>query len=226
MASVTQQLGDKARQLEGQGADSLRLELLECARRFKRSWIDMAAGLRKVRESQSFDAWGYRDLYAYCDQELMLKRRTVDKLIGSYAALEQHAPTLLADNRGGQAVPSVDAVDYFARVVSRASDDDGTVERAPEVIEQLREAVFDQTRPVQTLRRQFNPIVFSKTSAEAEREAMRRARTACKRLTELLPTIEDVAGARVEQLVRELDWLGGELERLGGDEDEAARAAS
>ena len=72
--------------LESQGADRLRLELVRRARNFKRSWVEMAEALTRVRAAQVYLEWGYPDFETYCHSELMLTKGTVDKLTGSYAA--------------------------------------------------------------------------------------------------------------------------------------------
>jgi hypothetical protein len=44
---------------EAHADDPARVELLQRARRFKASWIELAEGLSNVRRSGDFKRWGY-----------------------------------------------------------------------------------------------------------------------------------------------------------------------
>jgi hypothetical protein len=63
---TSRQLDEREALLEQQGAEPLRLEMLRLARSFKRSWIEMAEALVRLRDSRAYEGWGYPDLYAYC----------------------------------------------------------------------------------------------------------------------------------------------------------------
>src|SRR4030095_15796550 len=141
-------LEQRAAHLAAAGAAPLRLEALSTARKFKRSWLEMARVLVRIRELEAYAEWGYPDLYRYCADELHLKPRTVDKLTASYGTIERHAPELI----GGQSDrpgPSGEAVEYFARLVGEHPDHKTVLD--------LRQAVCEEARPIQALRRQFNP---------------------------------------------------------------------
>ena len=152
MATADRRLERRALELEQDGADPLRLRALERARRFKRSWVEMAEVLLAVREQNAWAAWDYKDLYQYCAEELLLKRKTVDKLTGSYVTLKRHAPEALRSEEA--TVPTIDAVDYFNRAI------DGAEQAPPEtVVDDLKKAVFDELEPEGTLRKRYNPLL-------------------------------------------------------------------
>src|SRR5690606_12007174 len=155
------ELDQLAADLKRRGEDGLRLRAVERARSFKRSWVEMGEVLVRVRTSQQYLDWGFQDFCAYCLAELRIKRVTVEKLTLSYQTLEQHAPTVLQYDGVAQQLPQVDSVDYFARAL-REPDNDGSARRdelAPEVLDELRHAVFEEGAPVNALRRRFDPIL-------------------------------------------------------------------
>lgn len=211
------QLEVRAHELEAEGADPKRVALIRRARRFKRSWIEMAEALVEVRMSRAYEAWGYPDFFAYCADELLLKRRTVEKLTGSYHTIKRHAPDVL---EGDGDVPSFDSVDYFTRALARAGyndegwEDVGPSETPPEAIEELRQAVFAESRPVSSLRREFHPILFKKSDDEATREILEKASNHAERLCRLLPDIPGLSKARVAEAAAALDGLCRDLEAL------------
>ncbi len=213
MASGDRKLEQRLDELAQQGADPLRLEVLDRARQFKRSWIDMAEVLLKVRASGAYEAWGYADFHAYCADELLIKRKTVDKLTGSLTAIKRHAPALLDAEDLERPIPSYDAVDYFARAVGDGGDD-SSADRPIEVLDELREAVFDQVRPVSAIRRQFNPVLYPKSDDQCVLEALEKASAAARRIASLLPDIDGLSRGRVLEVETALEALQRDLELL------------
>ena len=113
----TKKIDALAELLERTGGDAERLEVVRRTQRFKRSWIELAEALAKVRSSQSYTRWGYNDFYKYCSAELTLKRVTVDKLVLSFHTIRSHAPEVLEWDGVAKVIPSYEAVDYFSRAV-------------------------------------------------------------------------------------------------------------
>lgn len=209
--------------LADKGDDAQRLEIVQRARRFKRSWIEMAEALVHVRATRAYERWGYEDLYAYCQQELQIKKSTVDKLTGSFMALRSHAPQVLGRDGVAQPIPSVDAVDYFAQAMrstreedetggARAGHDDSA--RSPEVIEELRQAVFDDNQNVVALRRRFNPLLHPKPEGADRLDALEKTRAAARRLENLLESCEGLSAKRVGEVRAALEHLQEDLEAL------------
>lgn len=214
--SATDQLETRAQDLAADGADPLRIDLLRRARRFKRTWVEMAEGLLQVRTTRAYEAWGYEDFYRYCADELLIKRRTVEKLTGSYQTLQRHAPDAL---EGGDQLPSVDAVSYFNRALERSGiqNEEGWAplqENDAAPIEQLRQAVFEQGRPIHALRKEFQQVIFAKSDEEAELEALEKANTAAQRLSRLLVDVPGLGADRVAEVAAALDGLIRDLEPL------------
>lgn len=220
MSSRTlERLDELATELERKGDDALRLDLVQRARRFKRSWIDMAQALVHVRKTRAYARWGYKDLYAYAEEELQLKRATVDKLTGSYMTIEQHAPEVLARDGVAQEIPNVDSVDYLARALGVGPYGERPRERRAEppprdVVDDMRVAVFQENEPAAVLRRRFNPILHPKPEGTAKVDAIDKSIAAARRLAAALPMVDELSDTRRDQVNRALEGLLGELEEL------------
>jgi len=175
-------------ELQASGADQTRLELVRRARIFKRSWVDMADALIKVRKAGAFRKWGYDDFHDYCQSELLLTKVTVDKLTGSYQAVVEHAPQVLQRDGLAKPIPTVEAVDYFAKALKQLDPMNDTEEEEPEEdpLEDLKHAVFEDNKSVAVLRRQFNPVFFSKSDGQQKVESLEKTRAAARRLEGLL----------------------------------------
>jgi len=207
-----QRLGDLAEALEAEGADELRVHVVRRAREFKRSWVMMAEALVEVRNRESYLEWGYDDFYPYCSLELQIKQATADKLTGSYVALKRHAPSVLKRDGLNERIPTCDAVDYFAKALQKAPDNDAP-DRAidQEVVDELRYAVFEEGAPVSDLRKRFNPVFNPKPEGAEAIDTIRRATATIRRLER---TIEEIDGLRRPTVRASLDALEALREEL------------
>jgi len=218
-----------AESLAERGADPERLDLVDRARRFKRSWVEMAEGLVRVRDSRAYERWGYPDIHAYCAQELQIRSATVDKLLLSYLAVRRHAPRVLERDGVDEPLPAMDAVDYFARAVGTDAANDAPEpvrDAADEVVEELRHAVFDERSPVAVLRRRFDPVLFPKPDGAEELSSLRKADGAARRLLALLDGVDGLSRRRVREVSAALEGLREDLAPLLESARERVREAS
>lgn len=212
---ITTELDDTVERLEAEGADPLRLELLGKARRFKRSWIDMAEALARVQDSRAYEGWGYPTLHAYCEGELLIKRRTVDKLLSSFVVVSEHVPDLLARDGVERPVPSLDAVSYFADAMGGRGGGEPP-DHPPDLVDTLRAAVFDDDRPVGSIRREFGPQLYPMSAEDHAARALQEAHASVRRLFRVLPTVAGLSQDRVQEVAETLQRLQADLEEIGG----------
>lgn len=210
-----------ADQLERSGGDPARVDIVRRAERFKRSWVELAEGLYKLRKQRKYEQWGYSELHEYCLKELHIKAATIDKLMISYGTLRDHAPDVLKRDGVARDIPSLEAVDYFSRALPPQESEDGEVtsmrrrlDAPPSVLDELRSAVFDEARSVGELRKRFDPILRPKPEGSDEVEALRKLKVVAERLAagvQSTPGLTEKRVARVvamvEALVRDLDEL-------------------
>lgn len=199
--------------------EAFRMEVVAKARSFKRSWVDMAESLVEVRTRGYFQKWGYETLHGYALEELNIKRGTVDKLTGSYQALEQHVPHVLQWDGVAQSMPDMDAVEYFAKAVEPRRDEDGEPAEGPprEVIDELKQAIFEDQINPSSLRRRFNPMLNPRPEVDPKRELLARVKAQAKRLEELLGGVEGLTEERVEQVTSALEELRADLDQLDAE---------
>ncbi len=210
-----QRLGDLAEALEAEGADELRVHVVKRAQGFKRSWVLMAEALVEVRNREAYLDWGYQDFYSYCSYELQLKQATADKLTGSYVALERHAPSVLKRDGLNERIPTCDAVDYFAKALRKGPSNDAEDPAvAPEVVEELRHAVFEEGAPVSDLRKRFNPVLHPKPQGSEELDAIRRTTAGVRRLERSIEEIEGLRRSTLRSALEALETLRDELTEL------------
>src|SRR5215470_2841197 len=199
-SKVEERLEDAIRVHAG---DAERVLVLERAKRFKRTWIELAEALVGVREAETFLRWGYGSFDEYVTRELKLKRGTVDKLCASYGFLRANAPRLVRDDEDDIVgpVPSWQAVDFVARAEERGA--------APaEVMDEIKRAAFDEGAPAPALSRRYRDVAFPVAEDEKRERLLAQMVAAGKRLVDLVAEPEaalpDGLGERIEAVVGEL----------------------
>jgi hypothetical protein len=171
--------------------DGERVEILERARRFKASWLELAESLSGVLAHETYRRWGYGDFESYCKKELHLKRDTAYKLAGSYTFLKTRAPNVLRRDGMRAPIPPLDSVDFWMKAEEKAHADEGgpTAPLRGEALEELRHAVVDEGLPAGAIRRKYKEVFFpTAPEDEAAREARERKEiaAAATRLVDLI----------------------------------------
>jgi len=92
-----------------------RFEVLEVARRFKTSWVELGGKLFEVRRQKLYEQWGYGKFDDYCSREIRIKPRTATKLTTSYAFLKNEEPSVLRRDGVVRPVPDIQVVDMLRR---------------------------------------------------------------------------------------------------------------
>lgn len=95
---------------------SQRYEVLEVARKFKTSWVELGGKLWEVRSNKLFEQWGYKRFEEYCTGEIRIKPRTAAKLTASYGFLKNEEPSVLRRDGLERPVPDVQVVDLLRRM--------------------------------------------------------------------------------------------------------------
>jgi hypothetical protein len=212
---VLEALADR---MENSGGDPARVDIVRRAQRFKRSWIELAEGLTSLRKNRRYEKWGYSDLADYCQKELHIKPGTMEKLVLSYGTLRQHAPEVLRRDGVSREIPSLEVVDYYSRAISPDADSGNAGRKrldAPrEVLDELRNAIFDEGRSLGELRKRFDPILRPKNAEQDANDQLRKLKGMAEKLSEAVQNTEGLSEKRVgrvlavmEALVRDLDEL-------------------
>lgn len=190
-------LAAAAEQHEG---DEERVALIESARRFKSSWLELAEALSSLRRTESFRRWGYESLDEYARAELHLRKETVAKLTGSYGFLQRSAPDVLRRDGVRAPIPDFHAVDFLRR----AEEQPGAPNDA---VESIRKRVIEENAPASAVARQFKSVVFPIDEAAQKARDAAGLRNVATRLRELLGETRAVPRRLASEVSAELDRL-------------------
>jgi len=186
---------------------SLRRKVLESARRFKASWVELGRMLAQVRMEEGWQEWGYSSFEEYCTKELFLRRATVEKLTLSYGFLERHEPEL-ARARDVRSAPPFEVIEVLSRAEAA-----GRMDRA--TWGDLRAEVIDgeagRSEVTKRIAERFGPPPRPPTPPPAERVA--RVAALARRLAEACEGEKEVP-APLRRAARD---LADALDRLSGD---------
>ncbi len=109
--------------------DSFRFKVLEAAKSFKSSWIELGQFLFTVYKDKRYRDWEYQTFEAYCAKEIGIRQNTALKLLKSYSFLEKEEPEFVRaetlSQRKPDRIPSYEAVNTLrlAHENERVSED-------------------------------------------------------------------------------------------------------
>jgi len=170
---------------------SLRRRVLEGARRFKASWVELGKLLSEVKHGGAWQAWGFRDFESYCARELFIRRQTAEKLTRSYGFLERHEPELVEGQ--GRGAPPFEVVEVLSRAEAQGRLPAGGWR-------ELRDAILEQPPLPAALARQlaerYGPEERARPSPAERRE---RLAAAARRLAEACAAERSVPRALAER---------------------------
>ena len=184
------------RRLEEQMAtldpESLRYKVLQSAKRFKSSWIELGQMLYTVWKDRHWRAWGYLEFESYCQKEIGIREATARKLLHSYHFLEQEEPAFLERQRQSEEptipCPSVDSVYVLRSAKTRAHLPE------PEYAK-LRNRVLEKAEEAPAVRRELRLLQERLAPPEPEAARARQRTVSLRRIVTTLRTAEGVAEA-------------------------------
>ncbi|MFA5096326.1 MAG: hypothetical protein WC478_03185 [Candidatus Omnitrophota bacterium] len=173
MANKSKSLQDIEEKMGGLDASSLRYHVLESARNFKTSWVELGRSLYSVWKDKLYKDWGFSAFDAYTAKEIGIKKPTAMKLLRSYYFLEKEEPGYLKDDHAETArLPGYEAVDLLRKAKDKKTLD-------PQDYSKLKKEIFEG-RDVQAVKRDLTSLIRQREELEPE-EAYKKRRGATLR---------------------------------------------
>jgi hypothetical protein len=192
---------------------SERYRVLDVARRFKSSWVELGEELLRVNSENLFRQWGYDSFQDYCAREIRIKQPTAQKLTRAYNYLAKEEPELLSRGNELKPLPDYRTIDLLrqAREEEKFSGDQYA---------ELRRAALEEERSHPTIRKQFREMAAANCNDPAadHLQSCRAALAAARRLADRLQPIEALAAPYQDTLRALISLL--EDQSAAGTEDE------
>ena len=168
-------------------AHSLRHRVLECARDFKASWIEMGRFLYTVYKDKHYRTWVFQEFETYCLKEIGVKTQTAQKLLRSYNFLEKEEPKYVEkDSYEGEdapRVPNYESVDVLRLAKNNKLPEEDYTE--------LRQKVLEEGKPVQAVRKSYREMMDAQKSESSEEIESRKKVATFRRYLTNLKTLKE-----------------------------------
>jgi len=211
-ALKTRSLERLEQKIQSVSDDPLRQRVLETARDFKVSWIELGQALYSVWKDKRYKEWGFATFDAYSAKEIGIRKQTAMKLLRSYFFLEKEEPDCLRAACSGDGpastLPSYESVDVLRLAKNKKELDQDDYRH-------LKEEIFQRGKDARLVRQDLTALIRQRQELEPE-EAFEKKRTAAvRRLVGVLRSLKDeVKSSKLvsAQIIRDAESLIRRLE--------------
>lgn len=204
---------DKIKQvMESMDDGSFRHHTLECAKKFKTSWIELAQALYAVWKDKLYKQWGYNTFDGYTAKEIGIKKQTAMKLLRSYFFLEKEEPLLLKkdynETADAASLPTYEAVDVLRLAQKKKMLDDADYA-------DLKEKALKNGKPAGDIKKDLTALMKQREELEPEEARRKRETATLKRFLSTLKSLKrDIEFLKLlpGSVVKEIDSLIQKIE--------------
>jgi len=193
--------------MENLDAHSLRYHILESAKNFKCSWIELGRCLYSVWKDKMYKEWGYGSFDLYASREIGIRKQTAIKLLKSYYFLEKEEPQYLKNEYAASTepvnLPSYESVNLLRQAKNNKGldEDDYT---------NLKKEIFEKGRDAQELKKNLGVIIRQRQEPDPQALAKQKRHSVLKRLLGQLRLLKQEAAVLKllsVPLIKDLDNL-------------------
>ncbi|MFA5004792.1 MAG: hypothetical protein WC561_01535 [Candidatus Omnitrophota bacterium] len=188
-------------------AGSLRYHILESAKNFKSSWIELGRSLYSAWKDKMYKEWGYGGFDIYVSKEIGIRKQTAMKLLKSYYFLEKEEPQYLNDEFMQEAspasLPSYEAIDVLRQAKNKLTPDGGDYAS-------LKKEIFEKGRQATEAKKDLSALIRQRQELDPEEAQSKRKMATLNRLLGSLKSLKretETLKLLSAPLVRELDSL-------------------
>lgn len=154
------------------GVIEIRDMVIESARNFKTSWVQLGQVLYSVWRDKLYCDWGFESFELYVGKEVGLQKKTAVKLLRNYFFLEKEEPKFIQQDNiqesAPNAVPNHDAVNVLRLAKARK-------ELAPADYKQLKSDALENFKDASLLKKDLTAYI-KRAEQESPEEARRKER--------------------------------------------------
>ena len=173
------------------GADSFRYHVLEHAKNFKSSWIELGRSLYTVSKDKLYREWGYSSFEIYVAKEIGIRKLTAMKLLRSYYFLEKEEPAYLkteyVEKVDAAKIPSYESVDVLRQAKKNKALDE-------EEYQEIKKQVFEKSRDAKEIKKGLTSLIRQREVEDSPEEAREKRKfSTVKRFIGTLKAIKSEA---------------------------------
>lgn len=190
MGNAAHALEEKAQELH---PGTFRHTVIQAAKRFKSSWVELGRLLVKVRNEGLFSDWGYESYESYCLRELHIRRQTAEKLARGFSFLAKHEPEEVEAPEITQKAPAFEVVEVLANAEERG-------QLSADEYRSIRDSIWNPDKPAAEVKKEISER-YPAPPPEAPSEAfqLRRLAGLAKKLAKEMASSQRLPQAVIER---------------------------
>jgi hypothetical protein len=173
--------------MENLDQNSVRYQILNNAKSFKTSWIELGRGLYSVFKDKMFKEWGYNSFDTYAAKEIGIRKDTALKLLRSYFFLEKEEPAYLKkdylESCDAAATPSYEAVDVLRQAK-------GKKVLGAEDYSKLKREILEKGRDAKEVKKDLTGLIRERKELDPEEAWEKKKQAGVKRFLSLLKSLK------------------------------------
>ncbi len=183
----TRSIKNIERKMEEIPPESLRYQVLENAKKFKTSWIELGQILYAAWKDKLYKGWGYSEFDTYTSKEIGIQKQTALKLLRSYAFLEKAEPRYLkkeyTEEANAAEVPTYEAVDVLRRASANKEIDKEDYAR-------IKKYVLEKGKDAREAQKDLREMIKKNGELQPEEVHQKKSMACVKRFLSLLKSIK------------------------------------
>lgn len=197
--------------MENVDVNSMRYHVLNSAKEFKTSWVNLGRALYAVWNDKLYKEWGFQTFEAYTAKEIGIKKQTAMKLLRSYHFLENQEPGCLQkdeDTSGVKTLPDYETINTLRLIKSKKDLSDNDYAN-------FRKDVFENGRDAHQIKKDLTSLIKQREEIPPEEARKQNNLSIVKKMLSALKTIKrDIEVLKILplQLVKEIDSLIDKIE--------------
>jgi len=204
-------LQDIENKMNGLDESSMRYHILESAKNFKLSWVELGRSLYSVWRDKMYKSWGYSEFDTFTAKEIGIKKPTAMKLLRSYYFIEKEEPQLLKSGSSCEnvaVIPNFEAVD----VLRMAKEKKGLGE---DDYQKIKKDVFESGRDFREVKKDLTALIRQRDELSPEEAWGKKRLASIKRCLGTLKSLkEEIKVSKIlpAQIVNEISVLIAKIE--------------
>lgn len=192
--------------------NSLRYQILQSAKSFKTSWIELGRALYAVWKDKLYKEWGYGSIEAYTSKEIGIRKQTAMKLLRSYYFLEKEEPDYLkgdySESHDAALVPSYESIDVLRQAKNKKEIEANDYAN-------LKKEIFEKGRDAREVKKDLTAFIRQRKELDSDEAREGKKFTVLKRFLSALKSLKrelEISKLASFQIVKEADNLIKKIE--------------
>jgi hypothetical protein len=165
--------------MSGMDTESLRFQILNSAKNFKTSWIDLGQALYSVWKDKLFKDWGFLTFDAYTSKEIGIRKNTALKLLKTYYFLEKEEPHMVnrayLKTKDASMVPNYESVEVLRLAKKKQLLDESDYRR-------FRKDILEKGRDGREVKKDLTTLIRQREELVPEDARRKKREATIKRL--------------------------------------------